>query len=221
MLAPRLAAPVLCHAGLVMRGPAWHEGRPVLYVTLDDGPDAEGSPHLLDALAAHDARATVFLRGDRAEARPDLVRQWLEAGHAPGLHGYAHRSAWRTPRAALLADHDRAAAVLDGLAGRTVRLCRPPYGRVSPALVRWAARSGRRLVLWDLLGYDFRPARSPAVLARFARAYARPGSVLVLHDGAPARRAAQALHHLLPALAADGWCFRTLPERTSPRDPTS
>lgn len=216
VLVPRLAAPALRRAGLVTRGPATSGGRPVLYVTLDDGPDPEGSPRLLDALAAHDARATVFLRGDRAEAYPELARAWLEAGHTPGLHGFAHLDAWRTPRPTLLADHARAAAVLDGLAGRPVPLLRPPYGRFTPALLRWARDAGRRVVLWDVLPYDFRSERSPRQLAGFARAHVRPGSILVLHDGPPAGRAAQTLRLLLPTLATDGWHFHALPERVLP-----
>ncbi|MEO6137388.1 MAG: polysaccharide deacetylase family protein, partial [Luteimonas sp.] len=43
-----------------------------VWLTIDDGPSAETSA-LLDLLDAHGAKATFFLVGTRAEARPDLV----------------------------------------------------------------------------------------------------------------------------------------------------
>ncbi|HEX8300003.1 MAG TPA: hypothetical protein VF594_12645, partial [Rubricoccaceae bacterium] len=92
------------------------------------------------------------------------------------------------------------------------------YGRVTPGLVRWvhggraaSATAPRRLVLWDAMPGDYLPSAGAAVLAeRLVRA-ARPGGIVVLHDGPPAARAAAALRLALPRLAAAGWRFPALP----------
>ena len=44
---------------------------------------------------------------------------------------------------------------------------------------------------------------------------ARPGSIVALHDGPPAARAAAALDRALPMLAAAGWRFAALPPASS------
>lgn len=204
-VAPRLLGPLV---GGTVRGPARADGRPALYLTIDDGPDPEGTPRWLDALARHDARAVFFLSAPRAEARPDLVRAIAEAGHRVGNHGDAHLSAWRAPRA-VVAGLARAERVLAELTDGPVSDVRPPYGRVTPGVLRWSRT--RRLVLWDTMPGDFLPSRSPEQLARELLTLARPGSIVVWHDGPPTRRATAALDLALPPLAAAGWRFPALP----------
>ena len=210
--------------GAVLRGPRRDaEGRPLLYVTLDDGPDADGTPRLLDALAATGATALAFLSAGRAAVLPDLARAWTQHGHRAGNHGGAHRSAWAMPPGAAVQEMDRAERSLttvlrSGLA-QAVPDVRPPYGRVTPGLVRWARAGGRRIVLWDLMPGDFRAADAPEALAARIVRHARPGSVLVLHDGAPAARASAALRLALPRLADAGWRFPALPPAGPPARP--
>ena len=67
--------------------------------------------------------------------------------------------------------------------------------------------------LWDLAVADWVPSRDPATLAAAILRDARPGSILVLHDGPPAARAVEALALALPRLSAAGWRFPALPAR--------
>lgn len=208
-LLPRALAPLLPEA--VWRGPAHDaDGRPLLYLTVDDGPDPDGTPHWIDALDRHDARAVFFLTGRNAETHPGLARALSEAGHRIGNHGYAHRSAWRTRPASVRANAERGSDTLFAITGHRPLDFRPPYGRVTPGLRRWARATGRRLVLWDLMPGDYLPAESTDRLGAEIVRMARPGSVVVLHDGAPADRATAALDLALPRLAAAGWRFPAL-----------
>jgi peptidoglycan/xylan/chitin deacetylase (PgdA/CDA1 family) len=207
---PRLLAPLA--PGMVFRGaPRDADGRPLLYLTVDDGPSADGTPRWLDTLDAHGARALFFLSGEALAQRPNSARALVDAGHRLGNHGEAHVSAWRMRSDTLHAAYSAAEALLDAQAGARVRDVRPPYGRVSPSLLRWCRAGGRRLVLWDLLPGDYWPgATADGVAAELLR-HARPGSVAVFHDGAPARVACGALALALPRLAAAGWRFPALP----------
>src|SRR3546814_20327379 len=54
-----------------------------VWLTIDDGP-SDATPALLDLLEAHGAKATFFLVGERAAARPDLVRGIAARGPGTG-----------------------------------------------------------------------------------------------------------------------------------------
>ena len=60
-------------------------------LTFDDGPHPEGTPAVLEVLAAAGARATFFLIGEQVERRPELAARIVADGHAVALHGYRHR----------------------------------------------------------------------------------------------------------------------------------
>lgn len=206
---PRALAPLL--PGAVWRGPPRDaEDRPLLYLTVDDGPDPVGTPRWLRALDRLGAQATFFLTGFRAERDPQLVRSITEAGHRIGNHGHTHRSAWQNPRM-VLEDMEAGQSTLRAITESEIVEVRPPYGRLTPGLWRWALGSGRRLVMWDLMPGDYLSTRSADRLGDEIVRLARPGSVVVLHDGPPATRAVGALDIALPRLAAAGWRFPALP----------
>jgi peptidoglycan/xylan/chitin deacetylase (PgdA/CDA1 family) len=200
---------------VVWTGPArTPDGARALYLTVDDGPDAVGTALWLRTLDRHDARALVFLSGPAVAARPDLARALADAGHRVGTHGGAHVSAWRTPPTRFLDAMGDAARALEDVLGAPVADVRPPYGRVTPGLVRWCRATGRRVVLWSLMPGDFLPSATPARLAADTVRLARPGDVAVFHDGRPAALATAALRLALPRLASAGWRFPALPAPT-------
>ena len=90
-LADRLwaaGAPLICVA----------TDRPVLALTIDDGPHPATTPALLDVLSRHDARATFFLIGERATRHPALVREIAAGGHQLGNHLWQDRPTVRLSR---------------------------------------------------------------------------------------------------------------------------
>ncbi|MFG1480114.1 polysaccharide deacetylase family protein [Xanthobacter sp. V4C-4] len=62
-------------------------------LTFDDGPWPKTTPAILDALKAECVRATFFLIGDNATARPALVRRTLAEGHTVAHHSMTHPAA--------------------------------------------------------------------------------------------------------------------------------
>jgi peptidoglycan/xylan/chitin deacetylase (PgdA/CDA1 family) len=55
----------------------------------------DGLQLLLPTLAAHDVRATFFVTGRFARARPERMRGLCAAGHEVGVHGLLHRDDYR------------------------------------------------------------------------------------------------------------------------------
>ena len=184
----RLLGPNLVHC----RGCETTRGRIVL--TIDDGPEPQVTPRVLDLLAAHGAHATFFLVGARAAAHPDLVRRIAAEGHGIENHSYAHDHGFSLRGTRwLAADIDAAQRVLSSLAGRAPRFFRAPAGLRSPLLEPVLARAGLGLASWTRRGFDTRTADADRVLERLAGHDGRRlagGDILLLHDGHAARDAA-------------------------------
>lgn len=183
--------------------------RRAVALTVDDAPTPATS-EILDVLDRHGARATFFVLGGRVPGREDVLRRAVAAGHELGNHMMEDRPTWRLPPGELEPRMREAGRIL----GRfdTVRWLRPGGGWYDGDVVRAARRSGYRVALGTVYPFDvWLPW--PALVAGFARWKARPGDVLVLHDGpGRGRRTAQVLERLLPALRERGIRVVTLSE---------
>lgn len=61
----------------------------VIYLTFDDGPSADITPHILDILAEKNVKATFFVI-HFSDNNAELVKREAESGHTVALHGYSH-----------------------------------------------------------------------------------------------------------------------------------
>jgi len=80
-------------------------------LTFDDGPNAQYTQPVLDALAAECVRATFFLIGRNVEAFPELVRRELADGHTLANHTYTHPQ----PTLRFMGDAQARADILKGM----------------------------------------------------------------------------------------------------------
>jgi peptidoglycan/xylan/chitin deacetylase (PgdA/CDA1 family) len=183
-----------------------------VWLTIDDGPDPADTPRLLDLLDAAQARATFFVRGDRAQANPDLIAEIRRRGHQLGNHSFSHPQAtfWCLPPRRVAQEIAGCNQVLRELTGEEPRFFRPPVGMANP-FVHWAAGAlGLRLVGWSARGYDGVAARArPAEVVRRIGRNLRPGAIVLLHEGRVGRNGealnARGLQMLLEELGRRGW----------------
>jgi peptidoglycan/xylan/chitin deacetylase (PgdA/CDA1 family) len=192
-------------------------GHRAVALTFDDGPHPQGTPAVLEHLAAAGARATFFLVGEQVARWPALAAELAAAGHAIALHGHTHRSHLRLRASAVAADLGRGAVVVADATAREPRLHRPPYGQYSAASLGHVRRAGLEPVLWSRHGRDWSARATPASIARRLGTGVAAGEVLLLHDadhyGAPGswRRTVAALPRLLDALGEAGLELVELP----------
>ncbi|MDH5824625.1 polysaccharide deacetylase family protein [Luteimonas sp. RD2P54] len=195
-------------------------GERVAWLTIDDGP-SDDTTALLDLLDRHRARATFFLVGERAAARPQLVREILRRGHGIGNHSHGHPQAWfwaLGPRR-MAREIGQAQATLAALAGAPPRWFRSVVGMTNPFVAAPLRRHGLARVAWSARGFDAVRADPDAVAARIARDLA-PGAIVLLHEGAPHGRSVEIVARVLERLQAAG--YRTvLPEDPAAADTTS
>ncbi len=151
-------------------------------ITFDDGPHPEGTPAILEVLAAHDASATFFLVGEQVVRRPQLAQRIVEAGHSIGLHGYRHRPHPTCRPDAMRDDFERGMVAIAEATGTAPRLHRPPYGVYSRVSLQIARERGLQPLLWSKWGKDWRKFTTPERIARRALEHIAAGDVILLHD---------------------------------------
>jgi peptidoglycan/xylan/chitin deacetylase (PgdA/CDA1 family) len=213
-------APVAPFVARVMRIPRRLEDGRGVALTFDDGPDAKGTPAVLEQLGRIGATATFFLVGEQVARNPSLVAEILAAGHEVALHGDRHRlHLLRSPNA-LAEDLRRSIATVEDAAGVATTAYRPPFGVFSRASLDGVRRSGRRPLLWSRWGRDWRASATPDSIARQSTANLVAGDIVLLHDSdrysaeGSWRRTAAALPLIAESVAALGEPFVPVTQST-------
>jgi peptidoglycan/xylan/chitin deacetylase (PgdA/CDA1 family) len=223
---------LLCTAGLwprsrllgpnLTRLPAGAAAHGAVALTIDDGPDPEVTPAVLQLLRAAGAHATFFCIGHRAAAHPELVREIVRQGHSVQNHSQRHSHVFSLlGRRAIEREIGAAQSTLASISGRRPECFRAPAGLRNPCLDPVLHRLGLRLVSWTRRGYDTRERDPARVLQRLTEGLAA-GDILLLHDGHAARtpggRAVvlEVLPALLQRIHAAGLHTVTLPEGLAP-----
>ena len=177
-------------------------------LTIDDGPDPELTPQVLDVLDEHRARATFFCIGERVARHPELARAIVARHHEIGNHSHRHlkRFALLGPRG-LASEIGRAQKAIHDATGETPQFFRAPAGLRNPFLEPALVRANLQLVSWTRRGFDTVSRSANEVFARLTRGLG-DGDILLLHDGHAARTRTgtpvviEVLPQLLAALAA-------------------
>jgi len=181
----------------------------LIALTFDDGPSSGVTPRVLDALAAHNARATFFVVGGFAKGHPDLLRRIVSEGSAIGNHSYSHPKAVSSSQA--LKEINRTAEIVRRAVGRNPCCFRPPYGITNGNLARVAEKAGYPVITWTISTADSTHI-SAEVIARDVLYTPNPGDIVLMHDGAEHRLTADALPVILDRLTAMGYRCVTIPE---------
>ena len=150
--------------------------QPLVAVTFDDGPTAQGLDAVLPLLKRYHAKGTFFLIGERVT--PELVQRIVRDGHEIGNHSFNHyRMVFR--KSSFYDEEIRATdeALVKAGAPKPV-LFRPPFGKKLIGLPLAVERSGKRMIMWDS---GDPPDRDPAVYARKVLDKVRPGSIILIH----------------------------------------
>lgn len=187
-------------------------------LTLDDGPDPDVTPAVLDLLDAHRARATFFCIARYAEQHPALCREILRRGHSVQNHSHhhSHRFSLLGP-GALRRELRQAQDALAQVTGQRPRYFRAPAGLRNVFLAPALHEFDLQLVAWTRRGFDT-ARRDPADVLRRLTHRLAAGDILLLHDRHAAVTAngrpvtLEVLPGLLNRFAVDGLRAVTLTE---------
>jgi peptidoglycan/xylan/chitin deacetylase (PgdA/CDA1 family) len=186
------------YSGLLWRIPTDEKK---IFLTFDDGPVPTITPWVLDVLRSFGAKATFFCVGENIEKHPELYRQVIQEGHAVGNHTYNHLRGSRTPNNVYLDNIEKCSRIMDkGFPQQNEgRLFRPPYGRIRKSQIKHILSDDiyseskvksqkSKIVMWDVLSYDFDRSVSPEMCLNNVMKFCREGSIVVFHDSVKAQR---------------------------------
>ena len=183
---------------------------PVVALTIDDGPDSATTPAILRELRDHDAHATFFLISGNVASNESIVPAIIEEGNEIGNHLTRDETSIDLSPAAFDSALVNAGRTLSRFA--PVHWARPGGGRYDQRMVMTMQRRGYACALGSVYPYDAE-IPSSRFSSAFVLAHARPGAIIVLHDGgARGRRTAAVLDRVLPALRRRGLRVVTLSE---------
>lgn len=177
----------------------------ILYLSFDDGPTIELSTWILDTLKIYHAKAMFFCVGENLIKHPEFKLLIEKEGHIIANHSYNHLNGWHTKTSDYIANVEKCEAITAN------KIFRPPYGLLRLKQMRELLRRRYKIILWDILPYDFDPNINPEIAYQKILNHTKPGSIIVLHDNI---KAATNLKYLLPRILEHytklGYTFNTI-----------
>lgn len=155
-------------------------------ITLDDGPDPDDTPRLLDLLDRYDAKAIFFMIGEKVRKHPDLALEVLRRGHEIGNHTQTHPQAsfWCASPRRTRQEIEACQKTLFEVTGVMPVWFRAPVGHRNLFTHPIAKENGLRVMGWNRRGFDAVERDVGKVLGRILPGLAK-GDIVLLHEATP------------------------------------
>lgn len=209
--ARRWNTPVYDMGDFLRRAPKTHFPRRSVMLTVDDGPQAYWTPKYLRLFEKHDVKATFNLIGEQVPSQHKLVRAMASEGHVLANHTWTHDEGlpYRS-RADIRREISGTNDAIERAAHVRPQIFRAPGGVWGPHVFDELAREQMLPLDWDIDPRDW--ARPGTGAIEYAMLQARPGNIILCHDGGGNRQETfDALKVVIPALKRRGLHFATLP----------
>ena len=151
-----------------------------IFLTFDDGP-IDLTEDILDILDQYNVKATFFCVGENILKNPVIYQRIIAEGHDIGNHTYNHLNNFKTTNENYLNN------VALGQAQTNTELFRPPYGKITRNSIK-ALKQDYKIIMWDILSYDFDQSVSPDECLNNVTNNIRSGSIIVFHDNIKAKK---------------------------------
>jgi len=152
-------------------------------LTFDDGPNPDATPKILSELEHAHVHATFFVVGRLAAAYPSLIARMVRDGDAVENHSWGHEYTVLELPSAFRHSLEHADAMIEAAGAPRPAYFRPPYGVRAPWTVEQARADGENVVLWSVPLSDDWDQPGTDVIVKRTMEFAKPGAIMVLHDG--------------------------------------
>lgn len=183
----------------------------VLALTFDDGPNNIYTQQILDILKKHNAKATFYVIGNNAKARPDLMKRIMEEGHEVGNHSMNHDKMKGISVEQITQDIKGVDEIIRNYGYDKEITYRSPYAITSANLHTALKNLNKKLVLFTFSPMDWTKISSQQIYENVMKKI-KPGLIILLHDGGGKTRAntVKATEMLITTLHQQGYRFVTI-----------
>lgn len=198
------------------------EGKRV-FLTFDDGPSAEVTPHILDILKEYNIKATFFVIGNRANTYPEIVKRAYDEGHYIGNHGYSHKySNIYKSVDSIMDEYNKTEEVIRKALGDpdySSHLFRfpggshgGPYEKIKKEARKKLEEDGIAYIDWSALTYDaIGVNKTEEILKNLKETLNGWNNVVLLMHDAPDRKITyESLDEVIEYLKKEGYAFKNI-----------
>ena len=190
--------------------------KPMVAITMDDGPNPDTTNQILDAFEENYAKATFFCLGQNAGYYPEVVKREYDLGMEVGTHTQSHEQLTKLSSSALTSEISESVDAIKEATGTAPVLMRPPYGAVNSTVLAEAKKQGLCAVNWSLDTEDWKTKNADDTYKMVMTA--TDGDVVLLHDIHEYN--INAVERFVPDLIAEGYQLVTVSEMYAARGET-
>ena len=180
--------------------------KPMVALTFDDGPNPKTTGRVLDALEKHDAVATFFVLGNRAENNAEILQRMFMIGCQIGNHSYSHPDLSKMSAENVAIQVNTTSEIVKNATGEETKIVRPPYGAYKKTTI---AAVGKPFILWSVDTLDWKSRNADSVF-NVVMSKVSDGDIILMHDIYPST--ADAAERIIPALISNGYQLVTVEE---------
>ena len=193
------------------------ETRKVIALSFDDGPNEPYTNQIVEFLDSQNIKGTFFQVARAVQKNPDLTKKMMQSGHIIGNHSLSHKFQNYFLHPYFRQELEQSQDIFTRVLGVEPTLFRPPWLFRTP-LILTTAKQYKLFPISGLFCSNLEVLRvSPSWIARVAVRRARPGRILIFHDGyngkgAKRSETVSALKMTVSALQKQGYEFVTVSE---------
>ncbi len=185
--------------------------KPMIALTIDDGPYAPVGNRILDCLAEHGAKATFYVVGNRCSAYTEEMQRIAADGHELGNHTYSHKYLNTLGAEAIQNEIQRGAEAIQAASGTAPATVRLPGGNKNDTVM---ANVHAPMVAWSIDTLDWKTKDAQSTIDTVLNTV-RDGDIILIHE--LYGTTADAVVGLVPALIERGYQLVTVSELAAQR----
>lgn len=193
-----------------------------IMLTFNNAPHATITPKILDILKAKNATATFFVTGLKAMDHPHLIHRIVQEGHEVANQGWNQAQFTKLFRDHLHRQLVQTSSLVSNISTQIPAstivnhlytlhypaVVRPPQGSTNAQINDYIqSKTKMKVVLWNLDSKDYTES-DPTVITKNVLGGAKPGDVVLFHDGL--KQTVAALPGILDAMHGIGYELLTL-----------